>query len=260
MINYDFSLITFEYLLLILVRISSFVFSAPFFGMTNTPNRVKIGFSFMVSLVLYQLVLPKDALEYTGVIEYATIVLKEGITGLLIGFGANICNSIILLSGKLIDIDIGLAMASMFDPVNKTQSGVTGTFYNYMMLLLLIATDMHHYILRSVIDSYQVVPINGAVFNWEHMMSTMTKYLIDMMVIGFRIMLPIFAVSLILNCVLGILAKVSPQMNMFAVGMQLKILIGLAVMFFSAALLPSVANFIFEEMKVMMKLFIEGMY
>lgn len=260
MINYEFSLLTFEYLLLILVRIASFVFIAPFFGMVNTPNRVKIGFSVMVSLILYQLVLPKDTLEYTGVIEYATIVLKEGITGLLIGLGANICNSIILLSGHLIDIDIGLAMASIFDPVNKTQTGVTGNLYNYLLLLMLVATDMHHVILRSLVDAYGLIPINGAVFDWADLKSSMLIYMLDMMVIGFRIMLPVFAVSLILNCILGILAKVSPQMNMFAVGMQLKILVGLIIIFISSVLLPNVANFIFIEMKKMMVLFMEGMY
>ena len=78
--------------------------------------------------------------------------------------------------------------------------------------------------------------------------------------IGFRIFLPIFACMMILNCILGILAKVAPQMNMFAVGMQMKILIGLGVLFLTVSLLPGIASFIFTEMKKMMVLFIEGMY
>ncbi|MFP3154079.1 flagellar biosynthetic protein FliR [Lachnospiraceae bacterium ZAX-1] len=261
MVNYSFTLVTFEYFLMILVRIASFVYVAPFFGMTNTtPNRVKIGFSALVALVLYQLVLPKNVLEYTGVIEYAVIVVKEGITGVLIGLGANICNSIIAFSGKMIDMEIGLSMASMFDPINNTQSGVSGTLYNNLIMLLLVVTDMHHYILRAAIDSFQVIPVNEVVFDWDHLLLSMATYMLDMLVIGFRIILPIFACSLILNCILGILAKVSPQMNMFAIGMQLKVLIGLIIMFVSAVLLPDVANFIFTEMKKMMVLFIEGMY
>lgn len=260
MINYTFSLYTFEYFLMILVRVASFVSVAPFFGMNNTPNRVKVGLSVFITLVLYQMILPKDPLEYTGVIEFAIIVLKEGITGLLIGFAANICNSIILLSGKIIDMEIGLAMVNIFDPMTKSQSGITGTLYNNFIMMLLIVTNMHHYILRALVDSFQMIPVNGTVFQWDSLLGTMTMYMTDLMVIGFRIVLPIFATSMILNCILGIMAKVSPQMNMFAVGIQFKILLGLAVMFITIGLLPSISNFIFREMKKMIVAVIEGMY
>lgn len=260
MINYEFTLYTFEYFLMILVRVASFVFIAPFFGMNNTPARVKIGVSAFLALILYQIILPKEVLEYSGVIEFAIIVLKEGITGLLIGFAANICNSIIVFSGKVIDMEIGLAMASMYDPTTKSQSGLTGVMYNYFIMMLLIVTNMHHYILRALLDTFQIIPINGAVFDWSHLMTSMTTYMTDLMVIGFRIVLPVFACSMILSCILGIMAKVAPQMNMFAVGMQIKVLIGLGIMFLTIVLLPDISSFIFTEMKRMIVSMIEGMY
>ena len=78
--------------------------------------------------------------------------------------------------------------------------------------------------------------------------------------IAFRIMLPVFACIMILNSILGIMAKVAPQMNMFAVGIQLKIIVGFLVLFITITLLPSIADMIFTEMRKMMVLFIEGMY
>ena len=84
--------------------------------------------------------------------------------------------------------------------------------------------------------------------------------LYDRFVIAFRIILPIFAVMMILNCILGIMAKVAPQMNMFAIGMQMKILIGFLIMFLTIRLLPSISNFVFKEMKKLIVSFIEGMY
>ena len=246
MVNYGFSLYTFEYFLMILVRVASFVSVAPFFGMNTVPNRVKVGLSVFLALILYQVIVPKEVLEYSGVIEFAIIVLREGITGLLIGFAANICNSIIVFSGKVIDMEIGLAKANMYD--------------NYFIMLLLIITDMHHYILRALIDTYQLIPVNGTAFNWEHLMGTMMMFITDLMVLGFRIVLPIFAASMILNCILGIMAKVAPQMNMFAVGMQLKILIGFSIIFLTIVLLPDIANIIFREMRKMIVSVIEGMY
>ena len=260
MVDYNFSLYTFEYFLMILVRVAAFVSVAPFFGMNNTPNRVKVGFSLFVAIILFQSVLPEGQLEYTGVIGFAIIILKEGITGLLIGFAANICNSIIVFSGKLIDMEIGLAMANMYDPTTRSQSGITGTMYNYFIMMLLIATDMHHYILRALVDTYTLLPVNGAIFEWDHLMGSMVMFVSDLMVIGFQIILPIFACIMILNCILGIMAKVAPQMNMFAVGMQLKILLGFSVLFLTVTLLPIVSDFIFTEMKRMIVSVVEGMY
>lgn len=259
MVNYNFSLITFEYFLLVLIRVSCFIYVAPFFSMSNTPARVKIGFSVLLSVLLYQ-VLPVSKVEYAGLIDYSIVVLKEGITGLLIGYSANICNSIILLAGNLIDINIGFSMATEYNPAMKTQVSVSGNFYYYTVLLLLIVTDMHHYLLRAFADSYQLIPVNGQIFQWDYLMKGMVEYMVDLFVIAFRIILPVFACIMILNCILGIMAKVSPQMNMFAIGMQLKVLLGLVIMFLTIGLLPTVSNYIFTEIKKMVVYMIKGMY
>lgn len=259
MINYTFSLVDFEILLLILVRISCFVFVAPFYGMTNVPARVKIGLSVLIALLIFGSV-DKTAVTYTGMIGYAVIVFREGITGLLIGLAANICNSIILFAGNIIDMDIGLAMAQEFDPMTHTQVTITGNLYQYFVLLMLLATNMHHYILRALIDSYEVIPVNGQVFDWGSITNSWIQFMGDMFVIAFRIVLPVFACIMILNCILGIMAKVAPQMNMFAVGIQLKVLLGLAVLFLTVTLLPGISDFIFTEMKRMIVSMIKGMY
>ena len=259
MINYSFNLATFEYFLLILVRIASFVYIAPFFGMTNTPGRVKIGFSAVVSLLMYSVILPKTGLEYSGVFDYAILVVKEAMVGLLIGYGANICNTIIGLAGKQIDMNIGLSMAMEYDPMTQSQSSVVSNMYNYFILMLLIVTNMHHFIFRALIDSYTVVPIAKVTFQMDHLLTTMVQFLIDTFVISFRIFLPVFAVTMIANCILGILSKASPQLNMFSVGIQIKLMVGLVIMFLTVFLLPDVANYIFGEMKAMIILFIKGM-
>lgn len=259
MVDYSFSLVTFEYFLLILVRISSFVFVAPFFSTPNTPGRVKIGLSLFTSLLLFG-ILPETELAYTGVIEYAIIVIKEGITGLLIGFGANICNSIVLLSGNIIDLNMGLSMATEYDPINRTQAPVTGNLYNYLVLLLLLSSGMDQYLLRAITESFTLIPVNGQVFRWDSLLGSMVQYMGDAMVLGFRIALPVFAVIMILNCILGIMAKVAPQMNMFAVGIQLKLLVGMAVMFLTVRLLPYVSDLITTEMRRMVVSMVEGLY
>lgn len=104
-----------------------------------------------------------------------------------------------------------------------------------------------------------MIPINGAVFHSDSLIASMTVFLSEYITIGFRICLPVFAVITILNAVLGILAKVAPQMNMFAVGIQLKILVGLSTLFFTTVMLPGAADFIFREMRVIVTRIVEGM-
>lgn len=259
MLNYTFSLVDFEILILILVRISCFVYAAPFYGTKNVPSRTKIGLSVFLAILIFSSV-DQTEIAYTGMIGYAVIVLKEGITGLLMGFAANICNSIILFAGNIIDMDIGLSMAQEFDPMMNTQVTITGNLYQYFLLMLLVVTNMHHYILRALIDSYAVIPVNGQIFDWNSLAGSMARFMTDMFVIGFRIMLPIFVSMMILNCILGIMAKVAPQMNMFAVGMQMKVLLGMLILFVTISLLPGIADFVFTEMKRMIVSMIEGMY
>lgn len=259
MVSYTFSLYDFEKFLLIVVRIASFLSVAPPFNQRGVPSRTKIGLAVFVSILVSGMI-DMSQVEYTGMIGYALIVLKEGITGLMIGLAANICNSIILFAGNIIDMDIGLSMATMFDPSTNSQVTISGNLYNYFILLLLIATDMHHYILRAIMDCFEVIPLNGQVFRWDSLMETMINFMGDMFVIAFRIVLPIFVCIMILNCILGIMAKVAPQMNLFAIGMQMKILVGFLVLLLTSVLLGDVGNFIFREMKRMMVSVIKGLY
>lgn len=259
MINYSFSIFDLEYFLLILTRVSCFIFIAPFFSLRNTPNNVKIGLSFFSSLLLYQTLTPAPAVMYSTVLEYAIIIIKEATTGLLLGFGATICSSIVNFAGSVADMETGLSMATLMDPTTRDNSSITGVLYQYALMLMMIATGMYTYLFGALADSFTLIPVNGAIFRGDSMANTMIRFLTDYVVIGFRIVLPIFCVMLLLNAVLGILAKVAPQMNMFAVGMQLKVLVGLSVIFFTASMLPGAADFIFREMREVIVSFVEGM-
>lgn len=248
-----------EQFLLVLVRIASFLYTAPIFSMTRTvPNKVKIGFAVMISFLLFPIV-PMDNVHYDSVIQYAAVVIKETTVGLLIGYMSNICLNILVFAGRIIDMEIGFAMVTLFDPSTNEQASITGTIYNYFVMLLLIISNMYQYIIKAAVDSYTVIPIGGLNLHVTSLYNVFLQYVTDCFVIGFRIVLPFFTVTLILNIILGILAKIAPQMNMFVIGLQLKVFAGIFVMFLTAMLLPSVANFIFKEMKTLIVAAIEAM-
>lgn len=259
MLNYAFSIYELEYFLLILVRVSCFVFVAPFFSMKNTPANVRIVMSVFTAALLYQALTPAEYFEYETVLEYAIIVMKEAIVGLLIGFAANICISIVNFAGSIADMETGLSMVTLMDPTSRESTSITGVLYQYVVMLLMIASGMYRYLFAALAETYTLIPVNGAIFDSGELVQVMIQFLGDYVIIGFRIVLPIFCTILLLNAVLGILAKVSPQLNMFAVGIQMKIVVGLSVLFFTASMLPGIADFIFEEMKRMIVAFVGAM-
>lgn len=258
MIEYGFQYADLEFFLLVLVRVSCFVFIAPFFSMTNTPRNVRVVLSVFMSVLLYYVV-PREEIVYNTLLGYLIIVLKEAITGLLVGFAANICTTIVTFAGHIADMEMGLSMASLMDPTTKQAATVSGIYYNYMMLLMLFLSGMHRYLIKALAETYQLIPVNGIIINSDKLFATMTEFMANYIMVGFRICLPIFTVMIILNAVLGVLAKVSPQLNMFAVGIQMKVLVGLSILFLTTFMLPRAADLVFEQMKRTIVSFVEAM-
>ncbi len=260
MLNLSFSLYDLEYFLLVLTRVSCFVFVAPFFSMSNTPRHVRIALSFFTAVLLYGTLTPEEMpVNYNTVSGYAVLVVKEAVTGLLIGFSANLCSTIVSFAGAIVDMETGLSMAQVMDPTTRQQTSISGALYQYVFTLLLIATGMYRFLMGALADSFVMIPINGAIFNMDSLLSSMLQFMSSYIVIGFRIALPVFCTILLLNAILGVLAKVSPQLNMFAVGIQIKVLVGLSILFFSAAMMDGAADFIFVQMKDLMKAFSGGL-
>ncbi len=259
MINYSFSIYDLEYFLLILARVSSFVFICPFFSMQNTPRRVRTALSIFISMMLYQAVTPAEAVVTGSVIEYAIVVIKESIAGLLIGFSVNICTTVFNFAGGIADMETGLRMVTLMDPATREQVSITGGIYNYTFSMILIASGMYRYLLGALADTYELIPVNHVNFNMQGLYGTILVFLADYIMIGFRIILPIFATMMLLNAILGVMAKVSPQMNMFAVGIQLKVLTGLTILFLTVGMMPVACDMVFDEMKKMMVSFVSNM-
>ena len=258
MINYNFTYGDFEYFLLILTRITCFIYVAPFFSTRGIPNQVKVGVGICMSVLLYSIV-PRVDLNYLGVMDYAIIIAKEAFVGLMIGFAASIASSITAFAGQIVDMQTGLSMVTMFDNNSNSNVTITGSLYQYVLMAMIILSGMYRYIVRAIADSFTLIPVNGAVFHSDKLLNAMVTFMKDYIVIGFRICLPVFIVTFILNIVLGVLAKVSPQLNMFAVGIQLKILVGLSVLFLTCSMLSGASDFILTYMRELMQTFAQGM-
>jgi flagellar biosynthetic protein FliR len=250
-----FTIENFEAFLLIFVRITGFIYTAPFFSLRNVPNRVKVGLAIFMAAILFYTV-SYTSPEYNTVIDFAVLIVGEALAGAIMGFFANIAYQIITFSGQIIDMEIGFSMVNEIDPATSIETTITANFYGYAILLMMMITNMHHYFIRAIIDSFQVIPLGKVSINpgaYQKMITFITDYFI----IGFRIVLPVFAAILVVNTILAILAKIAPQMNMFVIGMQIKIFVGLFVLILMTEMIPSISDFIFNEMVTMLKTAVE---
>lgn len=242
-----------EYAVLIITRISMIFFIVPFFGNVNIPVRIKIALSFFLSLIIMNSV-DYSAVSYQGMLGYSILIAQEAVTGLLIGIGSGFTLYILNFSGHMLDMEIGFSMAMEMDPTTQVQTTISATFLTAVFMLMFIASDMHYFLIDAVVDSYKVIPIGEGIV-LPNLYKIFVQYVIDYFVIGFRIILPVFACILVINVILGILARIAPQMNMFVFGMQLKVFAGLSLIFILMNFLPGITDFLFNEMQTLTKLF-----
>lgn len=248
MIEQTFSINHLEYYLAIFVRVMGAIAFAPIFGNRTVTRRVRIFIGIACALAVFT-ANPYVPLGYSTFLEYTIILLKELIVGITIGFMSNVTLSIINAAGQFIDREIGFSMVSDFDPGMNTEITITAEFYNMLVMLIMLCSNMHYFILSALSDSFQLIPLGNVTIDTGALYDTMVQYIADYFIISVRIALPVMIATMLLNVVLGVLAKTAPQMNMFVIGMQLKIFVGFAVLFVTIGFLPNITQYIYKEMQ-----------
>lgn len=243
-----------EFYLLVLIRITSFVIGAPFFGYQTIPMKIRLSIGMILSLVAFQTV-PVVELHYVGVLGFFVLVLKEMMVGLILGFMCNMCTYIISFAGQLMDMEMGLSMASTFDPLTNIQVSISGNMYLYLVMLMMLISNLHYKIVQAILDTFTYFNVGQAVFD-GNLQETAIEFIANFFLVGFRIVLPIFACMLVINVVLGVLSRAIPQMNMFVVGIQIKVLVGIVLLLIIVPTVPTITNFVVETMQeIVVKLY-----
>ena len=189
----SFTVENLEFYLLVLVRVSSLIMSAPVFSYRSIPMRVRAALSVFVSLVIIAAI-PVVPLEYYGVLGYSVLVLKEMLLGVTLGLMCNMCFYIVSFSGQLMDMEMGLSMASMFNPMMNIQISITGNIYSYLLLITMVVTNMHYYVIRALVDSFNYFNVGKAIFPMLNLKNIVVDFMANYFVIAVRIILPVFII------------------------------------------------------------------
>lgn len=244
--------------LLVFVRMTGLFVIAPIFGRRNIPNYLKIGLALVISVLLVNAV-PMPKLEgYSNIWAYGLLVAKEFLVGITIGFVSYLVLTGIYVAGQLIDTQIGFGMVSVFDPMSNIQVPVTANLYFMISMLVFLMVNGHHMVIRALVESYRYIPVGGAVFQ-SAMMNDIIRVFSQVFVTGFKIAAPVTAAILVVDVALGVISKAVPQINVFVLGMPLKIAIGIIVMIITIPVFISFVDVLRDDMGGEMFKFIKDM-
>ncbi len=234
--------------LLIFIRMTGFFIIFPVFAGTNIPVISKIGFSLAASYIIFAAGVVEKVFYYNTVPGFVILIVKEFFVGFTMGYVVYLIFSIIYFSGQLLDYQIGFSMVSVFDPVSQIQVPITGNIYYFFVMALFIETGGLNSFLSALFYSYKVVPPGNAVLIGNAILADIAlKSIVSFFIIGVKIALPVVGSILVLDSALGILTKAVPQMNVFVVGVPIKILVGLTLIYILAPILITMYNLTYEN-------------
>jgi len=223
-----------EAFLLALFRTAGFIATAPVLGHRVIPKSVRIGLSVSLAIVLTPLLLAKVPAAPHNLALLGAMGLREMLTGVIVGFGFTILFLGLQAAGELVGLQVGFALANMYDPASERQVSVLGQFELLLGMLTFFAIDGHQLMIRAFFDSYRVVPVAGLQFTAAGLDGVL-RLSGAMFVIAVKVAAPVLAAVFLTEMALGIVARTVPQMNVFIAGFPIKIAVGLLMV---AASLP----------------------
>jgi len=218
--------------LLLFTRFTAIFMAVPIFSHMNIPMSIKVAMAFFFSVVFFSslppLQIPLDALSLT------VAILGEMLFGLAVGIVLQLAYHVVTFAGGQISFMMGFSLASAIDPQSGVSMPIISQFLALLALMVLLAFDLHHWILLFAAESISHVPLGG--FMLTH---TLFNYIIhaagNMFVVGFMIAFPITALSMLADVIFGMLMKTMPQFNLLVIGMPIKIGIAFVVLMVTLA-------------------------
>lgn len=233
---------------LIVMRMSGAIALNPVFGRTNVPARVKAAFILVLSLMLY---IGSGGIlvhEPAVMAEYGVMLLKELLFGFTLGFGMELAFLVVRFASAIMDYSMGLTMAQVYDPQYNAQMTITSGMYYAFMVMLFLATNGHLRLLAIFFISSELIPFGTVTFRPE-LTQAILRMFRESIAMGLQFAFPLIAMELVAETAVGILMRMIPQINVFVVNFQIKIIVGMLMLLF-----------LFSPMSDKLYVILNGMY
>lgn len=208
---------------------------APFLGDDAIPARVKAGFALILTAMLYG-VCPVPDFQLDAM-HWTRIVISEMSVGLLMGLSVRVVLEGMQIAGQLAGAQLGFSLAAIIDPQTNIDTPVLAVFHQMVALLIFLQLDVHHWMLRAIVKSFDYLPVGTAVMT-RATVQELVRAVGAMWLIGVQVAAPILLATMLVDVAVGFLSKASPQLPALFIGISAKSLLGYFVLAIAAALWP----------------------
>lgn len=234
-------------IILIFIRITTFIVVSPGFSIKGLPSVAKIALSMGITLAAYSAV-PVMGQE-ASTLFFALLIMKEVLLGIAIGFITKLFFTAVEIAGNFVDFQVGFSMGAVYDPSMEINVSYYGKIYYWLSMCVFYLSNLHHVVIKSLVQSFQSVPVastNLGDFGVEGMM----KLLGIIFELAFNLSAPMVIVALLTEVILGLISRSVPQINVLILGMPLKIVTSFLIMLI---LLPILVKNIHTILPLMVK-------
>lgn len=226
----------FKILLLIMIRVSSFIVVSPVFFPKGINNIFKMIFSFAFSLILFSIIAPDIKITVQNEVQYIFLIFSEVIIGILIGIFVNLLFQLFSGIGSILDSQGGFSSAQIFDPMTNNNSSVIEKFFYWISLSAFIILNGHHYFIRAFIFSYDKIKIGDLNFT-SNLLDSFVNTTFIIFRSSFMIIVPIIIVLIFVDVILGIISRIIPKINIIVISFPFKIVVTVGLLIISVKII-----------------------
>ncbi len=229
-------------LLTISVRLTGMMLFAPFFGSVAIPARVKAVLVLALTALLYPMLQAKmPALEIS---QWPMMIFGELIIGVAVGIATNIVFDGVQMAGSVLSVQMGYSLVNILDPQTQVDSTVVALFHQTMAMLIFLRLDVHMWILRAVVHSFEYLPPSTGHFSGAFVKAALEAGA-AVFTIGIQIAAPVLSATLIADIALGLMGKASPQLPLMLLGPAVKSVLGLGILMAALKYWPQLFEHLF---------------
>jgi len=246
-----FTLDTVELFLMMLTRVLTIVMLVPIFGSYSIPPQLKVALSLILTVLLFAAMPQAHAAPAASGYSSAMLVLliiKELLIGLAVGFTSIFLFAAVNFAARLVDVEMGFGMVELIDPMSEEQITVMGQLWIVVFTIILLLINGHYFFLLAIQKSFEVIPVFGLSYQAGGIASHLSGMVATIFVIAIKMSAPVYVALILTEMALGVVARTVPQINIFFVGLPLKILVGIASTVIAFPMLAMLFRKIFERL------------
>ncbi|HWQ50357.1 MAG TPA: flagellar biosynthetic protein FliR [Terriglobales bacterium] len=244
--------------LLIFTRFTGALFFNPLFARRSVPSTLKSGLAFMLALIVFGTVNGAGIVAPQG--DFLVLIMlgaKELFIGFVLGFLLELLFGTAVMAGELIDLQLGFSMSKIYDPASGASIPLSATLLNLLLTLMFFLSGGHLTLVRILALTFRVLPPGASLLG-----AGAAQYIVELfgqfLVAALKLALPVIAAELLAEFGMGVLMRAAPQINIFSVGLQLRVVLGLALLLLIVPALSramdSLTTYTFEKMATAIKL------